>query len=58
MGQPSATSGLELLGSNLGLKVTPEDTKLFNITNMDPDQTIFFIKHTKNHEVFSIKLSS
>lgn len=39
-GNITYASSLELVGSNLGLKITPEDTKLFNITNMDPGQTV------------------
>ena len=39
-GNTAYASTLELVGSDLGLKITPEDTKLFNITNMDPGQTV------------------
>ena len=39
-GNIAYASSLELVGSDLGLKVTPEDTELFNITNMNPGQTV------------------
>ena len=39
-GNIAYASSLKLVGSDLGLKVTPEDTKLFNITNMNPGQTV------------------
>jgi LPXTG-motif cell wall-anchored protein len=39
-GHITYASSLELVGIDLGLKVTPEDTKLFNISNMNPGQTV------------------